>query len=819
MLVTPGPLELAVHASPPLGNMVGDFDPESFGDPIREIAPFRHCKSPIDARAILHQHVKIEVSAMLDLLGDADAFDVIELMRMREFSITPDPRMAPPGGASLPVEIVGTLLLGRVSRKPDPTPRENTRPHEVISELHERCTRLARIASYRQLTEGKLSVEPLARLASEYQGAALNIRNLQYDHIRDDHDRRLFETAQVRELMQTHLGYSHGDVLAARAAMNEISANRTTRLRDETGDLLMSNQHLHPKDVPAEVMNQFMAGMIPFMFLPADRAVITPADVSSESGLNIDIARKVMHSFAQQFDDSVSPVDRVFKLLMGDNAFLTRPLVSDGVDNFVLTSNEIGSDVLRRIFEKALPVNSRDVRRYDQKARQPVSEQLAKTYLEAIVGTAARGFGYHYRWPKSGVAVAELDSTSQAVQELSDDVEGDVLFTVDDVAIIAEVKGKSIAGQARRGDVRRLTADLKATIGDGARQGTRVRELIETNGGFWESPTSWVDLSLIREVRTVVVVLDDIGPLGTNLADLQQSGIVPADRPPIVLSLHDLAVIAEIGERPAEFLLYLRRRTDSPVMTHYRALDELDLYMLFLASDLYVEDDPDEIKATHPTTPPVRNNERRRHKKSFVGTMVGDNCVELSLWMNREKLPDGERPRKPTMSAAPEMLELIDRLRARGNPGWIRCGADLLALSGKGQLKILSAIRSSARASRRDSSYHDAMTAYAGLWGYATVFMASHPTSLSLTQARNRLFRYAKAKQYQLQADRAYGWIFDEQGSLEDSFYISTVSTNDLELDTLVGELHLQPIAQRPLVIPPSARRTTKRMNQSKRSR
>ena len=105
MLVTPGPLELAVHASPPLGNMVGDFDPESFGDPIREIAPFRHCKSPIDARAILHQHVEIEVSAMLDLLGDADAFDVIELMRMREFSITPDPRMAPPGGASLPVEM------------------------------------------------------------------------------------------------------------------------------------------------------------------------------------------------------------------------------------------------------------------------------------------------------------------------------------------------------------------------------------------------------------------------------------------------------------------------------------------------------------------------------------------------------------------------------------------------------------------------------------------------------------------------------------------------------------------------------------------
>ena len=38
---------------------------------------------------------------------------------------------------------------------------------------------------------------------------------------------------------------------------------------------------------------------------------------------------------------------------MGGSALLTPPLVSDGADNFVLTANEIGSDVLRRIFEKS----------------------------------------------------------------------------------------------------------------------------------------------------------------------------------------------------------------------------------------------------------------------------------------------------------------------------------------------------------------------------------------------------------------------------------------------------------------------------------
>ncbi|WP_137241782.1 hypothetical protein [Plantibacter flavus] len=802
---------------PPLGQVIGDFDPESFGDPINELLPFRSCKTPSDARAILREQIETDVAAMLDLIAEADAFDVIELMRMREFSIAPDPRLAPPGGASLPVEIIATVLLARPSRKPDPTPRQETRPHEVIADLHERCLRLARVASYRQLAEGQLSQDPLGRLASEYQGAVLNIRNLQYDHIRDEHDRRLFETAAASELMEAHLGYGYRDVLAVRSALNDISAERMTHLRNETGDLLVAHRHLHPKDVPRKVMEQFMAGMIPFMFLPADRSIITPIDIASGSGLDVAAVRNVLTSFAQRFDDSSSAGERVFDLLMGNNPFLVRPLMSDGHDNFALTSNEIGLDVLRRILERALPTNSPDVRRYDQKARQPISEELARTYLETVLGAPAFRNSYHYLAPKTGASANELGSNSATLRQTADDVEGDAFFLIDDVAVVVEVKGKSIADQARRGDVRRLTNDLKATIGDGARQATRVRELIETNGGIWETPTAWLDLSGVREVRTLIVVLDDVGPLGTNLADLQQAGLLPNDRPPLVLSLHDLAVIAEIGERPSEFLLYLRRRTDSPVTSYYRALDELDLYMLFLAADLYVEDDPDHVKAAHPTAPPVTSRERRRHERSAVGTMVSDNCAELTVWMNRDKLPHDENPVKPSMNARAELLSLIDQLRAAGKPGWLRAGADLLALSGEGQLRILSTIKACARATRKDKTYHEAMTAYAGLWGFATIFMATRPASSPVAKVKDRLQIYAEAKQYQLQADRAYGWVFDENGSLDDTFYLSSVAPNDPALDKLVAEMKLQPVDLTIPPIPPSARRATKRMKKGKR--
>ena len=730
----------------PLGKVMGELNPESYGDPMNELMPFRNCKTTSDARAILHENVEKEVAAILDLVADADAFDVIELMRMREFSIVPDPRLAPPDGASLPVEIVAAVLLARSSRKPDPTPRKDTRPHEVISELHERCMKLVRIASYRQLTEGQLRGEPLSRLASEYQGAVLNVRNLQYDHIRDEHDRRLFETAATSELMQEHLGYSYCDVMAVRSAMNEISAERLTHLRDETGSLLMAHKHLDPNEIPRAIMDQFMDGMVPFMFLPADRATITPADVASAGGLDISTSRRVLRSFAQQFDDSESPGKRVFDLLTGNNVFLARPLVSEDDDNFALTSNDIGLDVLRRIFERSLPTNSPDVRRYDQKARQPVSENLAKSYLASILGAPVFRESYHYLAPKEGVSVDGLGPKCATFRQSANDVEGDALFLIDDVAIIVEVKGKSIADQARRGDVRRLSRDLEATLKDGARQATRLRELIETNHGIWENRHNWLDLSRVREVRTLVVVLDDIGPLGTNLADLQHAGLLPEDRPPLVLSLHDLAVIAEIGERPSEFLLYLRRRTDSPVITYYRALDELDLYMMFLAADLYVEDDPDELRVPHPSMPPVARSERRRHGRSAIGTMVSDNCVELSVWMNRDMLPQSDTPVKPSMNAPAELLELIDKLRALGKPGWFRCGADLLALSGKGQLRLLSTIETCARASRKDGAYHDAMIAFAGMWGFATVFIATRPDSAEVAEVKERLQLYVRAK-------------------------------------------------------------------------
>lgn len=787
------------------------------GDPVEELLPFRRCKSVAEVRTLLRQHVEREVEAMTRLVDGLDAFDVIELMRMREFPVVPDPRAAPAGGSGLYVELVAALMISRGSRVPTPSVEEDSRPHLIIEELHQRCAKIGRVASYRSLMEGQLQDDnPLAALASEYQGTVLNVSNLQYDHIRDRHDKELFDSPAARELMLEHLGYSYGDVLGVRTAMQEISARRLTQLRDVAGDLFEEHGGVDPQDLPPDVVEKLRGAMTEFMFLPASRAVITPDDVAAEAGFDRALVVRVMGSFSQVFDPNITATDRIYSLLTGTNPFLARPLLAAGEDEFVLTNNEIGLDSLRRVFEQALTANQSHFRKYDQKARQQVSETLAVGYLSNIFDTADILASYYHWTPKPSVGIEQLGPAATNVQALADRAEGDALFIVDDVAFIVEVKGKSIADRARRGDIKRLATDLKATVRDAARQISRVRQLISVNGGFWTDKDTWHDLSGIREIRGLIVLLDDVGPLGTDLNALQRAGMF-GDQVPLILSMHDLAVISEIGDRPAEFLLYHRRRTDSPVRTFFRAIDELDLYMTFLEGALFVEDDPDAVKRAHPAIPDVATQRRQAFQESAVGTFVADKCVDLNAWMVRANLPDDLVPPKPAFNAPAKMLALVDDLRRHERAGWFRGGADLLALAGDTQIKVIGTIFDVTRRTRADGDHHDALLAFAGTWGFPLFVVAANPDRLAVQSTTDRLRTYARAKQYQIQADRAYGLVFDTKANLVDGFYLDPPPAADANLDQQVIEMGLRPTGRPRKPVPPSARRTRARLRGKRR--
>lgn len=802
----------------PAARLLGNIDPAHFGDPETELGLFADCKTTVELREVLLAEITSEVGKMLALVEDADAFDVIELMRMREFPPVPDPSLQWEGSA-LNVEIVAAMLLGRPSRKPDTkTQRADTRPHEAISELHERAQRLARLATYRHQFEARLSDDPFAPLAAQYRSAVLNIRNLQYDAIRETQESQLFDNAIVAPLMAEHLGYTYPDVIRVRDSMRKLGGDRMTKLRDDTAGILMQHRDIPPSAVPAEAMKEFMAGMVTFMFLPADRAIVTADDVAADSGISVAAATAVMESYAQTFGPTITPARRVYDLLTASNPFQITPLVSDGDGNCVETANGIGFDSLRRIVEKAL-TSTKAWHSYDKKVRQVVSERLAMASLEKVLRTSPKMTGFKYHAPSDNESHALLDSNCTALNAVGKLVEGDGLFIVGDVAICVEVKGKSISAAGRTGDVKRLWNDLKATIGDGCKQAARLQALIEHNAGLWLGNGAWLDLADIREIRSIVTLLDDVGPLGTSLGDHRQTGLLPPERTPWVTSLHDLETIAQVCDRPSEFLLYLRRRADSEVATYYRASDELDLFMLFMDAELYVEPDPDKMRARHPTRPHVTTRDRKSQTRDAVFTMVGDQCQALNAWMARHELdPEDPQPPKPTYNALPRILDLVDSVEAHGS-GMVRFGADIFAMSGDAQQRLLNTIDKCVQRTRQDGQSHDGMLSLAGAWGHPTVFVFTRPQDAELEPVQRHFEAYVRLKRHQLKSDRSYGFVLDQHGNVELAMYFNSPWEANLELDALVEQANLQPAIDDSALLPPSARRSTRRLRGKKKRR
>jgi hypothetical protein len=146
----------------------------------------------------------------------------------------------------------------------------------------------------------------------------------------------------------------------------------------------------------------------------------------------------------------------------------------------------------------------------------------------------------------------------------------------------------------------------------------------------------------------------------------------------------------------------------------------------------------------------------------------------------------------------------------------IRFGADVLALASDTQQNVLNTIDKCVRLTRQDGQPHDATFSWAGAWGHPTVFIGSRPRDTHLEPARQHLEAYMHLKRHQLKSDRSYGLLFNEDGNLELAVYLNNPTGDDAELDALVEEFGFRPVVDTSSPVPPSARRTTRRIRGKK---
>ncbi len=173
---------------------------------------------------------------MLDVIRDCDAFDVIELLQLRELPIVPSAALEPDyDGNGGVIDLVSLVLLTRESRAPSGMPRAETQPHLIIPNLHDRAARLLRLSAFRGMIGATLRTDdPLARLAAEYQSYLVTVRGLQYESVQSKHDAALFGRPEIKALLLAHLGFSYQDFITVRDAIQRRYSETLARLRDTT---------------------------------------------------------------------------------------------------------------------------------------------------------------------------------------------------------------------------------------------------------------------------------------------------------------------------------------------------------------------------------------------------------------------------------------------------------------------------------------------------------------------------------------------------------------------------------------------------------
>ena len=565
------------------------------------------------------------------------------------------------------------------------------------------------------------------------------------------------------------------------------------------------------RDPTEQEIQAFRESMSAFMFLPGERASFTVSDTADQSRLDPARVEAVLEAFSIGFNDDRDAVRTVASFLRGVNPLARTCLAKDAAGNYLMTGNQIGTDSFRMIAEAALKADVKAWKRYNR-TRTDVSEGAAIAAVSRALMASAAHANLRYYAPKRGQSVTALDAACSAPQADGDQAECDGLFVVEDVAICVEVKGRTITDPARRGDRARLATEIKATFGEGARQARRLEQLILQNHGLWLGDGSWLDLAGIREVRSVVVGLDFFGPLAVALGDLKRAGMLGEGSLPWIASLHDLEVISKVIERPAEFLLYLRRRADSGVAMYYRGVDELDLFMLFMDGGLYVEQDPEEIRLQHPAAGPPRSHARKKHQQDARPTIVGTHTDPLDAWMYWIEGTSPYETDKPAFNTHRAAQEIVNFLADGRKPGWFRFGADLLGLAGTAQKKLGDSLRELVNKTRADDRWHSMAVGYAGLWGYPMLFAGTKPRSHTRDEAVKKLQAYMAAKKQQIRSDRSLGLLLNERREIVYVIYMNDLPTDDPDLDALGTAIGLRSIEESHRPLPPSARRATHRL-------
>ncbi|QCB95036.1 hypothetical protein [Cellulomonas shaoxiangyii] len=744
----------------------------------------------------LSAEIRRAVTVLSELLAGHDSLDVLSMLR--QYLVPPDLALWSEGGSQTSdswacAEVVALVVLGRgLPRRSNPPIRTSA----IIPDLVHGAARvlyLAALASMESRAEGvkqsasEAAVSDIAWRLRTYETA---VRGRQYVSSAERINEATLRRPNADAVWRRVLGFTYTDVLAVRESLVDVLGAKQQVARDCVADTAAAGGA--PNADVLEAMHSLLV-------TPSALYLVTAEQVATHAGLDPEVATRVLDVYSLG-PDGRTPLDLVEEFVAGRNPMAGKGVIKAPGHGYLVLPGAVALDEIRRAAETLIAKDPAWVK-YG-KGRDAAAEVLVSDAFEELVhgrGRIHRQVRYRGT-PPAGLAVDLSASSTDARQ--AESAEADALLVLDGVALCIEVKAGSIRKPSRQGRSTHLRRDLKETVQKAAGQADRLRALITTHHGLWLEDGTWLDLPDIHEVYSVVVTLDDLGPASLDTEALARSGVITQATLPWIVSVHDVLVIAELFDRPEQFLTYLRRRTSRDAALWVTAVDELDIVMWFVAGGFYFEPDPDRLHRDHPGGRPPTAKDRRTYANQGR-TVVGTFTDPLDAWFYYREGSSSALVGRPMRDGNEFVRTIIDQMTEQGAPGWWRSGADLDGYSAHAQEDLSKYVLGMLSMSARDGQFHTYATGGTDDSGRWLFIFASGPDT---AENREHLSLYLRAKKHQERADRAMAFFLRRDGKPRLTVWMPDPPLPDSALDQLAREMKLVPPDRTPRAVPPHAK-------------
>lgn len=721
--------------------------------------------------------------AVADFAGELEHFDPIRLIEVARITYLPFAPVgmvaATPEASAAHVELMALVALSRAAQRGEVS-TELVRFQAMSKFTHEAKSALEHLPQLAQL-RALAQTDPsnkLGMIETQLRGSQVWMRNSSYPAMAQETVVTLLDgDPDVRNILISELGFDAGTAMAVLEGCHDLQQvalnDRMIAMRDAVDEGMASVSDGGSLDPELRIAT---VSKLEAAFEPNTKScTVSVSDLADHVGVAVDTVRKVVEQFQVNID-GMTPAEVVDAFMAGNNPFRTRPIVVADDGRIMLPHNALNADAVKENLEAHLKAVPSNWSKYDLHRGKTLERRTTAALARALPGANHRD-GVEYYLPSN-----ELELQSGDPAKYTKRVEGDHLVLVDDVAFIIEDKAVALSALSKGGKTNRIRSDLTNIITKAAEQSGRLRDAIERDGGVRIHGEGWLDLGHVREIHTIAVSLDDLTSISTATAELVRAGLLDYENIPWTVSIHDLELIVELVERPAEFLLYLRRRARVETTVMFAAPDELDLFLYFYENGLWVEPNPEQVREAFPFLPAPTAGELRRYREQRP-QFITSRTDALDSWFHTKDSsePGVIRAPKPRMVASP-FAELVDEMQARGVYAWLSIGATLLEGSTAMQHKLASNARdllSQPTGTDRGRNHTVPITSSVKQADGWLLVWATRPVGLDPDSFRPTVADYLRAKKYQLSLPRGAVFLYDE----------GTHDLVDIVFDSHIGEL------------------------------